>query len=104
MGPPRERLGSLRCGSRSQPTAALGRTLAAREEVINQRVALICTLDLWHMTAGVEGQLLGLRKPSAHMTPEGWGHERVVTSPHKQRGWRQVRQARVEAVSPERCF
>ena len=74
----------------------------AREEALQQAVRALRDLDLRHVAAALEHDLLGARQPALDVVAEALRDQPVVRGPDEQRGRLQRRQARIEALAPER--
>src|SRR3954469_15438872 len=75
--------------------------IGARQEAADQPVRLIRALDLRHVAAAVDDDLLGARKPPRDVPFEAGRDQGVVRAPDEQRRPLEVGQARVEAVLAE---
>src|SRR5579859_2975911 len=85
---------TAQCGARP--------ALGTGEEALEELVGLPGSLDLGHVTAGVDRHLLGSREPACHVATERGRYEPVVAAPDEQRRRLERGQARIEAVAAQR--
>src|SRR3954470_7339165 len=97
------RQASARLG-RPRPRPARAPRVDAAEEASQEPDRLLGALDLRHVAAVLEDDLLGVGQPLGHVALEPGRDEPVVGAPHEERGRLELGQPRVEARAPERPF